>query len=196
MRKYDVLGFLLLLLISTSVVGQAKYEREYRILKSQFPAKALGFLEEHIADAKNVRYYREVDSVKISYEAKFKLDRLRYSVEFDKDGNLEDVEILIKKVDIPNESLENILAYLDRNFTKYRIEKIQQQYPVTDSETVDETLYNAFQNLLIPSLNYELIVAGKKGNNGYHDFEILFDAEGNFVKSRRSLPANYDHVLY
>jgi hypothetical protein len=39
------------------------------------------------------------------------------------------------------------------------------------------------------------MVTGKKENN-YEDFEILFDAIGTFKTIRKSLPPNYDHVLY
>ena len=185
-----VLGFFCL-----SSYGQYKYEREHRIKKNQFPAVAHAVIEEQLADARRIRYYRETDSTKISYEAKFKVDRLHYSVEFDQEGNLEDVEILIKEVDIPNESFTNMTAFLEENFTKYRIRRIQQQYPVSAFESVEETIKNAFQNLLLPSIKYELVVAGRK-DKGFEDFEILFDADGKFLNMRKSLPVNYDHILY
>lgn len=188
---------LIFALILTSVHfghAQNKYEREYRIKKSQFPEKALSCLGDRLEDARRLRYYREIDSAKTSYEAKFKKDRLKYSVEFDEEGNLEDVEIEINSVDIPNESFSKITGYLSTNFRKYRIRKIQQQYPV-GKNNIETTLKNAFQNLLLPSLNYELIVSGKK-EKSYAQYEILFNAQGSFVKIRKSLPPNYDHVLY
>ena len=175
--------------------GQYKYEREYRIKKNQFPETAHAFIDQYLENARKIRYYRETDSTKISYEAKFKVDRLHYSVEFDEQGNLEDVEILIKEVDIPNESFERIKSYLDANFSKYRIRRIQQQYSASEYNSVEETLKNAFQNLILPNIRYELMVAGKK-DRGFEDFEILYDADGNFIKLRKSLPVNYDHILY
>ena len=195
MKKYKLIVFLLVTLPIFNSYGQYKYEREYRIKKSQFPAKALSFIEEELKEAKKVRFYRETDSTRISYEAKFKLDRLHYSVEFNQQGNLEDIEILIKEIDIPNESLDLIMDYLEENFKKYRILRIQQQYPVSADEPVQQTIKNAFQNLILPSIRYEIMVAGKK-DAGYQDYEILFDADGNFMKIRKSLPANYDHILY
>ncbi len=174
--------------------AQNKYEREYRIRKSQFPSKALSLIAEKIKDAKRIKFYKETDSAKVSFEAKLKKDRLWYSIEFNKDGVLEDIEILIKSTDIPNDTFSNIENYLKGNFTKYRIKRIQQQYPAR-TDALETTLNNAFQNLILPSNNYELIVAGKK-DKGYLDYEILFDAEGNFKKIRTSLPPNYDHVLY
>ena len=49
--------------------------------------------------------------------------------------------------------------------------------------------------MIDPKINYELIVGGST-NSGFQDYEIQFDAEGNFISMRKSLPANYDHVLY
>ena len=174
--------------------AQNKYEREYRIKKSQFPEQALTYIEKELKEAKRIRFYKETDSTKVSYEAKFKKDRLKYSVEFDEGGVLEDIELLIRPVDIPNDTFLKINDFLDKDFIKFRIRKIQQQYPLgkKDTETV---VKNAFQNLMLPYIKYEIIVSGKK-NKGYAQYEVLFDAEGNFVKMRESLPPNYDHILY
>ena len=186
---------ILLTLVGHSVDAQNKYEREHRIKKSQFPKTALSFMEQQLENARNIRFYKEIDSAKISYEVKFKKDRLRYSVEFNEQGQLEDIEILIKEIDIPSESLSEIKKDLGRRFKKYRIRKIQQQYLASPNEAVEVTLKNAFQNLLLPTINYELIVAAREEKQ-YQDYEILFNAEGAFLSLRKSLPANYDHVLY
>ncbi len=193
--KYSKLIPLIFLLFFLSGLAQDKYEREYRIRKNQFPENALGFLESYLVGAKRIRFYKEVDSAKISFEAKFKKDRLFYSIGFDGDGNLAAVEILIKEVDIPQESLVAMEAYLESNFRKYRIRKIQQQYPLSAFGSAERTMEMAFQNLLDPNINYELIVAGKIDGN-LQDYEILFDANGKFIRLKKSLPANYDHVLY
>ena len=181
-------------LYGQGIQAQYKVEREFRILKSQFPPNALALIDEHVEGARRLKFYKELDSTRISFEAKFKKDRLWYSVEFDADGTLEDIEILIKPADIPNESYSNIEAYLSENFLRYRIKRLQQQYPHT-TDTVENTFKNAFQNLLLPTLNYEVVIAGKR-EDGYMDYEILFDADGNFQNIRTSLPPNYDHVLY
>lgn len=185
---------LLVFTVGLCSFAQNKYEREFRIRKVQFPEKALHFIQDRLTDARQIRFYKETDSAKVSYEAKFKKDRLKYSIEFDKDGNLEDVEIRIKEIDIPEDSFLEISKYLQKRFTKFRIRRIQQQYPLLNNDT-EQTLENAFQNLLLPSLNYELIVAGKK-ERSFEQFEVLFDAQGQFIKLRKSLPPNYDHVLY
>ncbi|RRQ50340.1 hypothetical protein DZC72_07250 [Maribacter algicola] len=194
MKRYSPV-LIFLLLIGCFVNAQNKYEREFRIRKSQFPPAAIGLIKDRLEDSKRIKYYKETDSTKISYEAKFKKDRLWYSIEFDKEGTLEDVEILIKEVDIPSEPMQEIRKYLDKSFRKYRIKRIQQQYPVSKKETKEKTISNAFQNLILPGINYEFVVAGKKDKE-YFDYELLFGSDGSFKKMRKSLPPNYDHVLY
>lgn len=193
MKRYSPIFFLVL--IGVFANAQNKYEREYRIRKNQFPTVALNLIDDTLEDARRIRFYRETDSTKISYEAKFKKDRLWYSVEFNEEGDLEDIEILIKEMDIPNEPMQKIIDYLNNSFTKYRIKRIQQQYPVSKEETKEKTIRNAFQNLILPSVNYEFVVAGKKDKE-YFDYELLFGSDGSFKKMRKSLPPNYDHVLY
>ena len=193
-KPFFALLSLCLLLFVQLGTAQNKYEREYRIKKSQFPEKALELISTKLEDARRVRFYKETDSTKVSYEAKFKKDRLHYSVEFDEDGVLEDVEILIKSIDIPDDSYSLMTKYLEKKFNRYRIRRMQQQYPV-GANPIETTLRNAFQNLMLPTIKYELIVSGK-GDSGYEQFEILFNANGAFEKIRKSLPPNYDHVLY
>jgi len=195
MMKYNRIGFVFLLLGCMACHAQNKFEREYRIKKSEFPENAYDLISLELTDVKKLRFYKEVDSAKISYEAKFKKDKLYYSIEFDEEGFLEDVEITITEVDMPNETFANIKAFLDRKCHLYKIKKIQQQYPFTSTADIKSTLRNAFQNLILPSINYELIVSAKT-KEGREDFEILFDKEGNFVSLRKLLPPNYDHILY
>ena len=192
--RYSITIFILTFSITTCF-SQNKYEREHRILKKQFPPKAMAFISQKLEGAKRIRFYKEIDSAKTSFEVKFKKARLHYSVVFNKLGELGGVEITIKEVDVPSESWDSIRDYLNRNFKKIRIKKIQQQYSVTNDSSPEETLHNAFQNLLLPALNYEIVFAGKR-EMGYEEFEVLFDAQGNFIRIRKSLPANYDHVLY
>lgn len=174
--------------------AQVKDEREHRIRKSQFPENARLFIHQKLVNAKRIRFYKEIDGDKISYEAKLKKDRLKYSIEFNVEGKLEDIEITIKPIDIPNDAYAKITTYLENNFKKYRIQKIQQQY-IVDGDDIDQTLKNAFQNLMLPSIKYELVINGKN-DKGFEEFEILFNANGKFELIKKALPPNYDHVLY
>jgi hypothetical protein len=174
--------------------AQKTYEREFRIRKSQFPSAAHTVIKDNIEGVKRLKFYQETDSNKVNFNAKLKKDKLWYNLEFDKEGALEKIEIFINSTDIPNDTYLNIENYLNNNFSKYRIKKLLQQY-YSNSDTLEETFKNAFQNLILSSNMYEIVIAGKK-EKGYLDYEIQFDADGNFKKMRTALPSNYDHVLY
>lgn len=193
--NYKFFNFLFILLYTFGSFAQHKYEREYRIKKDQFPTVAKALLDANVNGIKRLKFYKETDSIKSSYEAKFKKDKLWYSIEFDVDGVLEDIEITIEPLDIPSDVLARITTYFDESFKSHRVKKIQQQYLTTPTEDIKTTFRNAFQNLLLPSINYEIIVSGKE-NKSYVEYEVLFDAEGTFINRRKRLPPNYDHVLY
>ena len=195
MMKSNISLLFLFWLCLLPLQAQVKYEREFRIRKSQFPEAARTLMIPYTESARRLRFYREIDSNRSSYEMKFKLSRLHYSVEFSPDGVLEDVEIRVKPVDLPESSWQAIKSDLRQRFKSHKIRKIQQQYPNLAFPAVEETLRNAFQNLLLPQLRYEIVVRARE-SSGFLDYEILYDAEGNFLNLRKSLPPNYDHVLY
>ncbi len=193
-RKYSVILVICTLLGAVPLRSQEKKEQEFRISKSELPKEAYELIEPELQGAKRIRFYQETDGDKKSFEVKFKKRRLHYSVEFNTNGQLEDVEFIIKPTDIPEDSWNKILNYLGNNYKTYKVKKIQQQYP--SSEQNDrKTIKDAFQNLILPYINYELIFSAKK-EKGYQHYEALFNSEGEFVKVRRFATANYDHVLY
>ncbi len=182
------------LVLGTTAFGQTKQEREYRIAKEEFPEMAISSMDTHLNDVKRLRFYKEIDGKKASYEIKFKKGKLHYSVEFDTQGGLEDVEFVIKPNDIPDDVFAKIKTYLNQIHGKHRLKKIQQQY-VLDGEAPEALLKKAFQNLLTPAINYEIIVAAKD-RTGYGKYEITFTAKGEHLSTRKSVNPNYDHVLY
>lgn len=193
--KYSTILFTSMLLLSSIGVSQTKLEREHRIRKSQFPESAIVFMESKIDHAKRIRYYREIDTNTIHYTSKFKKDRLYYGMQFSEKGYLDAVEIMVKAIDIPKDSWESILDFMTGHFSKYKVKKIQQQYRVTKEKPETVTLKNAFQNLLIPELTYSILTKGKIEGK-CEDYEILFDSDGNLIGFEKSLPPNYDHILY
>lgn len=174
--------------------AQQKYEREFRILKSQFPTEAITLINNNVQHVKRLKYYKEVDSSTTRFEAKFKKDKLWYGIEFNEKGILERIQIVIKPTDIPNDTYIQIKDHLNNIFTKFRIRKIQQQYSSKNS-TIEETFKNAFQNLILPSISYEIQVSGKKAK-GNIEYELIFNADGKQQHTRTALPQNYDRILY
>lgn len=192
--KYNWAHVLLLLGVFMGF-SQPDYEREYRIVKSQFPENARNYLDDRLTGIRKTRFYKEADSTGVHYTARFKKDRLYYDFEFDSKGALKHIALEVQKADIPEESWDAITRYLGRHFTKYRIRAMQQQYPVSPDEKEEITLKNAMQNLILPTVNYEFIITGH--NRKHKDrYDLWFDAAGNLNRKRKSLPANHDHVLY
>ena len=72
---------------------------------------------------------------------------------------------------------------------------MQQQYPVQKGQSTEKTLHNAFQNLILPEVNYELVFSAKE-SYGFQEYEALFNSEGQLILIRKSFPPSYDHVLY
>ena len=194
MVKCKPLISFLALLFCSSIWSQNKYEQEYRISQSEFPSNAYELISEQLESSKRVRFYKEIDSIKKSFEVKFKKGRLHYSIEFDEHGKLEDVEFKIKEIDIPDDSWEKISDYLNKGFQKVRIVKIQQQHPVGDLSS-EKVIKQALQNLILPYINYEIVFTSKN-SGGYQTYEALFNAGGKFLNLRKSLSSTYDHVLY
>ena len=170
-------------------------ELERRIAVDDFPKQALQELQPYLEDARAVKYYQESDGTRSSYEVKLKRGKLRYSIEFNPQAQLEDVEIGIKEIDIPSASLAAIKNDLNKRLPKNRIRKIQQQYRHTPKQAISQTLREAFQNLLLPDIRYELIVGGRE-NGVYHSYEMLYDAQGTFLNKRIVRSSDKRYVLY
>ncbi len=200
--KYNVsdimkvkIAVLLIAFLSHSVSAQVKYEREFRIKKSQFPEASFQTAAPYLDGVRKLRFYKEIDSSNQRFKMKFKRDKLYYSLEFSDQDALEAIEILIESIDIPEDSFNAMQAYLNVEFANFKIRKIHQQYPRKAFSSAEETFRNAFQNLILEEIRYELLVASKTAD-GKLDYEIFFDSRGQFLARRKSLPPNYDHVLY
>lgn len=190
--------YLILLVLSCFLCHaqeQYKHEKEARVSQSNFPIAAIQFIKNTVPKkAKKVKYYKETDSTKISYEVKFKYKRKKYSVEFNINGILEDVEVIIKQKHIPVKTLEIIKKHLYTDYTSFRIKKIQRQYRNTFTNNNPKTLQDAFSESE-PVFFYEIIAEVKHGKKRSF-IEITFDHQGNFQNSRTIIQSSYDHILY
>lgn len=156
---------------------------------------AFELIEQEIETARRIRFYKEIDSSIVSYKAKFKKDRLFYSLDFNSIGELEDIVLMIERVDMPEEVYKTISDYLRRECPNFKIRRLHQQYPLSEGEEIDKVMRDAFQNLILPYIKYGLITSCRL-DKGREEFEYLFDAGGQFLSRRKSLPPNYDHILY
>lgn len=194
MMKFKTSFILLLCISSLSLAQEIKYEREFRIRGSDFPENAMALLLPYLEDARRIKFYKELDGKNERYEAKYKREGYYFSVEFDNEGKLLDTEIAIRKKEIPEATRDLIESHLDENFRRYRLRKIQRRFPATDMRPED-ALEEAAEIEHRAHVKYELVITGKK-DKGYREYELIFDADGSFVKEKIFAPSSYEHVLY
>lgn len=175
--------------------AQTKNEKEERINKEDFPINALEVIDHIPAHAKRLRFYKETDGEKQSFEAKFKLNKLRYSVEFNTNGELEDIEVKTKFGAISKPLSNNILSYLKNNHDKHRIIKIQKQFLFNNTLSPKDFFKTIINNNTDLKPRFEIIAEVKDGKTRTIK-EFTFDNKGDFVEARIVNPNSYEHVLY
>lgn len=189
--RYKAPLLFVFIILSSFGFSQSRPEREHRIKKSQFPVIATNIIPE---TAKKIRYYKEVGTSHTLYTLKFKSKKMKYEIEVDEAGDIQQLGFIVKEIDIPRDTYSEIDDFLDAHFQKHRIRRILQWY----SAISEDAIKNTFQNLILPSNTYELFIRGKKTaqqkNNS--DFQLLFNSEGGFLGIREALPVNFDRVLY
>lgn len=186
---------ILILLVAQCIWSQSKNEKERRIQFETFPQNAQTLINTFPEKVKRIRYYKEIDGDKESYETKFKYKNHWYSVEFDSVGLLEDVEILIKKRQFPDVVIARIKSYVEQQASKFDFIKIQEQYPYHKNSSETLFLNSIFENRTTIASNYEIIIA-LKIKRQWQLQEITFDTKGKFLKSRNLQPDSYEYIMY
>lgn len=185
--------FLLSFIICPDLLsGQQKYESESRMRSEEVPTEAILFLDA-FQNKRKVRWYLEEGLDRKSIEAKFKLDRQKYSIEFDALGQFEDVEIEIRKKEIPESTLEKIKSQLSLDCGKFKIQKVQTQY-TGDKSAVHSTITKASRSDAV-TIKYELVVKCKSGNNSSL-LEYLFTESGEKLAVSEIVFKNSSHLEY
>lgn len=186
-----------LLLILTFIafyngLAQDKFEKEYRIGEEDIPALAKQFILQ-LKDDLKVKWYGEESQDGKSVEAKVKIDSRLYSIEFDSLGYLQDVEIIIKKNEIPTLVIKKIDEELESLFVNYQFNKIQKQY-LGKAQEVLKFIKNEQREVPLEK-NYEIVVKGKN-DEGVHLYEITFNEKGELVNKSRIIFKSSDHLEY
>ena len=76
------------------------------------------------ANARRIRYYREYNGENFSYEIKLKRQNIHYSIEFSQEGELQDIEVLINKSELPSVVLEAV----KNHFQRIKLTRIQKHF--------------------------------------------------------------------
>ena len=183
--KYST--FIVFMLVTCFCQAQDKIEFEKRIDVSAFPQTAYEQLQPYIKNVKRVKYYQESDGTSQSYEAKFKKFGYRYSVEFDAQGVLQDVEIRIPTSKLSTSTKKALTYYFNSQYERWKIEKIQQQFTSLQSLSKQP-------NPEVTS-HLEIIVATKNAGK-LVKYEYLFNDEQEVVSKRKIVHQSYDFLLF
>lgn len=183
------------LICNQLTIGQTKNETELRIQHADLPLVTQSILKTLPEQTKRIRFYRETDGSKQSYESKFKYKKYWYSVEFDSLGKLDDIEVNIKKreLELPIETAIN--NYLNQNTEKFDIIKIQEQYLYDTKQTEVEFLTFILKNRAEILSNYEIIIA-IKSEKSWTLKEFTFDSEGRVLNTRNLQQDSYEYINY
>lgn len=170
--KISFLAFVLLLIhiSSTDVYSQVKFEREYRIKKKDVPVNAQKFIDVTFT-GERIKWYAEESQDGKTIEAKAKFDNHSFSIEFDLEGTLLDVEkaVLFENLELPIR--QQINDSLTKRFGTYRVNKVQIQWKGQES-TLSELIVSGRSSENYQQ-KYELIIETRTDHH-FAAFEILF----------------------
>lgn len=153
------------------------------------PAAALNLLNQFWNDEKKADFYREFDGVSVSYEVKFVHNKHLLSIEFNEQGLLQDIEQLIEFDEIPENTGTAIKSYLNDQYTKFKVTRVQQQF----SGGEDLAKRYLEDNLGQLTIRYELgVEAQNKEELGA--FEFLFNKNGQLLQKRRIVRRSLDNI--
>lgn len=194
MRKsyFTITLLLCFSLFSIPLSAQVKYEKESRVKEKDVPVKALQFIDT-LALNKKIKWFKEEGLKANSFEAKFKLDRVRYSIEFDTLGTVEDIEVEQewKKME---EVLQTVISErLKEDCLKHKIDKVQVQYSGEPSELL--ALFQPNGSMQKLQVRYEIVVKCKKEDD-VNLYEYLFSKTGETLAVSKIVFKNSSHLEY
>lgn len=173
-------------------LAQEKFESEERVKPEEVPSSALEFVGE--ANVGKLKWYRETSGSGTTYEAKFKWNGRRHSVEFDSSGTIEDIELIWKKGEMEEAVLQAIDSTLDSLFIRYKFRKIQKQYPGSAEELM--RLYRENGLAVGTIYRYEIVLRARPLGERPKMYEFTFDGLGRFLKKELIVFRNADHLEY
>lgn len=175
--------------------GKATYknEQERPASRDDMPDDVLELIEDVEISYQEINYFTQVRDGQQAYEVKLTYDDRLYSLEFDNEGELEDIELLIEEDELPAGCRECIYNYLDERFTSYRLTRIQLQFIPGDHDEDDfiEDILSGERYEYRPRVEIEA-EGQNKTELGF--FELLFDTDGQLISSRKILKRSLDNI--
>ena len=136
-----------------------KREVEERIKLEEMPDKAVELLAVWLEESKRSRFYHETDGRQQSYEAKLTHKKRRFSIEFDTNGNLQDVEEWMHFEKLPHNTQDSIALVLEEAYDKYKIRRVQRQFVPQEN---DEVLLELIRSSTVSISNSNYVVCINK----------------------------------
>lgn len=184
--------FILIVFCATSVFAQQKNEVEERIKKKDVHKGAIRWLNDAYEGKKKTKWYLQTENDNQMFEAKLKYKNKLHSIEFDLNGNVKDIEILVEEDELKPQIRQALTNYFEENYSKYSISKIQIQYTGDADDLEDVIDENEFEDITV---NYEIEYYGKTDDE-YELWEGLFDADGNLIRKRVVVIKATDNLDY
>ncbi|NER18746.1 hypothetical protein [Spongiivirga citrea] len=188
-RRYYYLIFLLL--NTYILLSQDKLEKEYRLNEQQIPKKALDYVAS-FNFVNKIKWFAEESLTAMTIEAKTKTKKGLYSIEFDKNGALEDLEIDIDFKSIPAPVKLQIIDHLTSNYKRHRIKKTQLQYSGNPEDIRDYLVLSKEKSII---KKYEIVIKAKN-ESGVHLYEFLFSHTGDLERKSKIIFRNSDNLEY
>lgn len=183
---------LILFVLPQPAFTQQKIEREYAIKPAQVAEQALKFVNQAF-EGQRIRWYAEESQKGKSIEAKVKQDGTIYSIEFDEQGNLQDIETLIKFRSLPEKLQQAIMNTLEADFSRIKIYKVQRQW--TGQDATLQQLLAKKKPVEKYTTRYELVIRGNK-DRSTSDYEVLVDDEGTLISTSKIIQKDTPHLLF
>lgn len=163
-----------------------------RIKEASVSEIALSFVDS-LNFNKKVGWNRENTNNKTSIEANSRKNEKKYSIEFNRNGTLEDVEVEIDWDAITNHVRTKISGYQDHESTKYSIDKVPVQHMGTS-----RIIWSYLQeDLLLDRLtfNYGMGISTKE-KKAFKTYGYLFTGEASYVRSWEIIQGNTDNFEF
>lgn len=195
MKALKHLALLLACIILPGVLTSqtsVKLEREVRIDAAEVPASAREFISSCDFSGK-VKWYQEFGKSATTYEAKTTHRNTKYSIEFDADGQIEDIEYEVEFETLPAKVRERMHLALCKYYDHYSIVKTQVQW--TGPTAI---LLANVQNPSVrtePTIRFEIVLKGKS-EKVRRLYEVLFEENGDLISRYELVPRNTDHLDY
>jgi hypothetical protein len=175
--------------------SQEKTEIEKPVKAEILPEAIINLVCSHFKPSR-VDYLLDLGENDTTYEAKFRHHDLFYSMEFELNGELRDIEVVIDLEKLNEDQQALIHDALKKKLEKYRITKVQKHWKGSRTKEILQDLSKMKEEeILRIESSYELIVFGRNAEHlGY--FEVFFDEKIKMDRQEMITNSNNDNLLY